>query len=140
MNRRLLRGIGCVFAMIGVCCLTCVTTSVMSFSADTNVVAGWALAASSEGMAEDIGFVCEGSQAATFTQHLLDEHREGLTFTEVSIRTEDEGVYVLQGTLNNALFAAEFTMGDDKGFLGLVGNCISGIREIEPTSTDELPD
>lgn len=137
----------CVLIFLGlslICIIICCVGMFVIFQQDETMIATWGgmATAGSANRAVDVGVVCEGSQAAAFSEEfqLFYGSNVEITMNEFG---NNEGLfgngegYLVTGTLihDNESFdySAIFIMGDGNGMFGIFGNCIEGITQLSPS-------
>lgn len=119
---------GCV-GIVACCCFACVGMTFAAMSMGEATVAMWPFVAITDNPT-DLGVVCEGSPAETFSLGLKEIYGDSLSINvtnPVKVNGEDK-TYEAEVTIDNETQTLWFVLGDDKGFMGLVGNCIYDIR------------
>lgn len=118
---------GCV-GLIALCCCACFGIAFAAAGTGEGTVAMWAFVTVAD-QAEETGIVCKDSQAATFGKALKTLHGDSLNIsvnnpTKVADRDK---TYTAEVIINGETSTMWFTLGNDKGLLGLFGNCIQSI-------------
>lgn len=119
---------GCV-GIFACCCFACAGVTFAAMSTGEATVATWSTIALMDNPTE-LGIVCKDSPAEAFSRGLKDIYGDNLSITVTNPAKVDgqDKTYEADVTIDSETQTLWFVLGDDKGFLGLIGNCIYDIR------------
>lgn len=119
---------GCV-GIVACCCFACVGMTFAGMSTGEATVLMWPFVAITDSPT-DLGVVCKDSPAEAFTLSLKEIYGDNLSINVTNPAKVDgqDKTYEADVTIDNEAMTMWFILGDDKGFMNLVGHCIYDIQ------------